>query len=129
MTVDTLHEHQDVAILRLLENAECTQEEVAQMFGVTRWYVRKLVMASKQGVQPLSQSDQELLQVARATGLNAEQLQLVLALKPLTGKNIYEWLVDQPLERLSRLMFQIILTQEAKKQSQGQTNATPPQVG
>jgi len=74
-----LHEHQDVAILRLLQNAECTQEEVADLFGVSRWYVRKLAMRGVPGKAMLNQEDLELLQVARATGMNAEQLQLVLA--------------------------------------------------
>ena len=74
-----LHEHQDVAILRLLQNAECTQEEVAQLFGVSRWYVRKLVMRGVPGKAMLNQEDLNLLQVARATGMNAEQLQQVLA--------------------------------------------------
>lgn len=74
-----LHEHRDVAILRLLSNAECTQEEVAQLFNVSRWYVRKLAMRGVPGKAMLNQEDLDLLQVARATGMNAEQLQQVLA--------------------------------------------------
>lgn len=121
MTVSPLTPESKAAMLAMLHRKELTQEEAAVMFGITRWQVRKMVIQAKQlelkFTEPvLSLADQELLQVARATGLNAVQLQQALSIPPLTDRNIFHWLVDQTPERLARLMFQVVITQQTKQQ-------------
>ncbi len=114
-----LHEHQQATLLQLVASGEATQEEAAHLFGVSRWYVRKLIMQSKlRDVNPdaLSPEDQALLEVARATGLNADQLKQALALPPLTDRNIFLWLTEQKPERLARILFQATMTQQAHQQ-------------
>ena len=114
-----LPEDRQALLLQMIEVREITQEEAAHLFGVTLWYVRKLVMAhkiKKVEVPALSPSDQALLEVARATGMDADQLKQALALPPLTDRNIFFWLTQQTPERLARMLFQVVLTQEAHKQ-------------
>lgn len=117
-----LPEAQQVLLLQMLEAKEATQEEVALLFGVTRWYVRKLIMQCKVKEIPsvqapvLTPEEQALLEVARATGMDADQLKQALALPPLTDRNIFFWLTQQTPERLARMLFQVMLTQEAHKQ-------------
>ena len=120
-----LPEDRKILMLQMLEAREVTQEEAAHLFGVTLWYVRKQVMArkiEKVEIPALSSKDQALLEVARATGLDADQLKQALALPPLTDRNIFFWLTQQTPERLARMLFQVVLTQEAHKQEP--TNAT-----
>lgn len=114
-----LPEDRQALLLQMIEAREVTQEEAALLFGVTLWYVRKLVMAhkiKKVEIPALSPTDQALLQVARATGMDADQLKQALALPPLTDRNIFFWLTQQTPERLARMLFQVVLTQEAHKQ-------------
>lgn len=114
-----LPEDRQALLLQMIEAREVTQEEASQLFGVTLWYVRKLVMAhkiKKVEVPALSPTDQALLEVARATGMDADQLKQALALPPLTDRNIFFWLTQQTPERLARMLFQVVLTQEAQKQ-------------
>lgn len=117
-----LSEYEQAQLLQLYAQGNVTQEELSSLFGVTRWYVRKLIMQRKvkeiPGVQApvLTPADQALLEVARATGLNALQLQYALSIKPLTDHNIFQWLVQQPQERLARIMFQAVLAQQRAQQ-------------
>ena len=88
-----LSEYEQAQLLQLYAQGDVTQEDLSNLFGVTRWYVRKLIMQRKvkeiPGVRApvLTPADQALLEVARAAGLNALQLQHALSLKPLTDHN------------------------------------------
>ena len=117
-----LSEYEQAQLLQLYAQGDVTQEELSNLFGVTRWYVRKLIMQRRvkeiPGVQApvLTPAEQALLEVARATGLNAAELKQALAMPPLTDRNIFFWLTQQTPERLARMLFQVVLTQEAHKQ-------------
>ena len=113
-----LPEEQKTLLLQMIDAKEATQEEAALLFGITRWEVRKLVIQHKNNKKSvtLDPKDQALLEVARATGMDADQLKQALALPPLTDRNIFFWLTQQTPERLARTLFQVVLTQEANKQ-------------
>ena len=114
-----LNEYEQAQLLQLYAQGNVTQEELSNLFGVTRWYVRKLIMQCKLkeiSAPALTVKDQALLEVARATGMDADQLKQALALPPLTDRNIFFWLTQQTPERLARMLFQVMLTQEAHKQ-------------
>lgn len=104
-------------LLQMLAEGQYSQEELALAFGVSRWEVRKLKMTTRLrevAAPALSPEDAALLQVARATGLSAVQLQQALAQPPLTDRNIFRWLSQLPHERLARLFFQVTLTQQKR---------------
>ena len=114
-----LNEYEQAQLLQLYAQGNVTQEELSNLFGVTRWYVRKLIMQCKLkeiSAPALTAKDQALLEVARATGMDAVELKQALALPPLTDRNIFFWLTQQTPERLARMLFQVMLTQEAHKQ-------------
>lgn len=124
-----LSPEQQHTLLQIHATGEATQEELAQLYGVSRWYVRKLILQAKNLVleKPhLSFEDSQLLQVARATGLNPEQLQQILQAPQLTDRNIFQWLVRQPMERLARLFLQVVLTQQTPLQD---THHAEPETG
>ena len=114
----------------LAATKEHTQEELARMFGVSRWVVRTTLLEAKAkalgNTQPsgaLSPTDQAIFDVAKASGLDATQLHQAIHSPALTGENMLKYLATFPQGDLAELFYKVALTQVMHRRANETTNA------
>ena len=97
------------------------QDFIAWSLGITRWQVRNVLAERKAKEEAqedlfLNPGDLYLLQVARATGLNAEQLEKLLSFPNMSDRNIFYWLSNLPPERLLAMVKHVVEVHPTMKQ-------------
>ena len=130
-----LNQAQRNYLVTLAATKEHTQEELARMFGVSRWVVRTTLMeakakASGTGILQavISPTDQALLDVAKATGLSPTQLHQALYIPSLTPENMLKYLTTFSQGDLAELFYKVALTQVMHHRANETTNAPPETV-
>ena len=97
------------------------QDLIAGSLGITRWQVRKaLAMRAAhwhaQEEHMLNPADYHLFEVARATGLRAEQLEKLLSFPNVSDRNIFYWLSKLSPDRLLALVKHVVESHPTMKQ-------------